>query len=55
MHKQRLIMSMIEFLLTKPNRVRLVQAFSKISGVELPIDCEIERQTARANVDDPTR
>jgi len=47
-------MSIIEFPLTKSNRVRLVKALRKVARVELSIDRTIEEQTGRAYVDDLT-
>ena len=47
-------MSIIEFPLTKSNRIPLVQAFRKVARVELSIDRIIEEQTGRAYVDDLT-
>ena len=47
-------MSIIEFPLTKSNRVRLVQAFGKVARVELSIDRMIAEQTGHAHVDDLT-
>ena len=47
-------MSIIEFPLTKSNRVRLVKAFRKAARVELSIDRMIAGQTRHAHVDDLT-
>ena len=47
-------MSIIEFPLTKSNRVRLVKALRQAARVELSIDRMIEDQTGRAYVDDLT-
>ena len=48
-------MSIIEFPLTKSNRVRLVQAFRKVPRGELSIEGMIEGQTGPAYGDDLTR
>jgi hypothetical protein len=47
-------MSIIEFPLTKSNRVRLVQALRKVPPMDMSIDRMIEEQTGRAYVDDLT-
>ncbi len=48
-------MSVIKFFSTKSNRVRLVQAFRKISRLEMSIEPVIEGQTGPAYGDDLTR
>lgn len=43
---------MIEYPLTKANRLRLARAFHNVKRVDLSLDCVIEGQMGRAYVDD---
>lgn len=44
---------MVEYALTKANRLRLARAFKSVERVDIGIDCVIEGQMGRAFVDDP--
>jgi GNAT superfamily N-acetyltransferase len=41
-----------EYPLTKPNRIRLAQAFRDVANVDLSIECVVEGQMGKASVDD---
>jgi hypothetical protein len=41
----------IEFTLTKANRIRLARAFRNLTRVDLSVDCAIEGQMGKAFVD----
>ena len=43
----------VEYPVTKANRIKLARAFKKVPRVDLSIDCAIEGQMGRAFVDDP--
>jgi GNAT superfamily N-acetyltransferase len=46
---------MLDYPLTKANRLRLARAFRNVERVDLSLDCVIEGQMGRAYVDDPAQ